>query len=267
MYCFYTHKVVKARRPHVGSESARVDKVNRMIRVAFITLLVIAVNQPAMAKRTVKGTITDKDGAPAVGVRVRAYDSDWPTDDDLMNEATTNNDGYYEIHYPGKHYDDAPHWYTVWRPDIYIRVSTRVNGRCDDGEWKPEKNWMRLKPDSSVTEDHPHRKNLVKNLKLTNYPVNIAVQTFVLREDMWCGAMPLHVNCFACADNGDKVEWTEWGFGGPPNQRTRCWTPPNKKCTESDHEKIMNWRLPTDTEKAQPEVLEPPPHQPNPRTD
>lgn len=239
------------------------SKVSRLLFMLVIgTFFLSPVN--AIAKRTVKGTITDKNGNPAANVRVKAFDDDWPDADDLMAPAvTTNESGYYEIHYKAKHYDKAPHGWTIWRPDIYIRVSAPVNGRCDDGSWKPEKKWKRLMPDSSVTENHPHRKTLVKNLKIRNYPFNVAKQQFVLREDMWCASWPLHTNCFGCADNGDKVEWTEWGVEGVPKVRTRCWTHSNKKCTKSDYENILSaGKRVEDSPKQSGEVLPLPPHQP-----
>lgn len=194
-----------------------------------------------MCPRTVYGYITDKNGNPAANVRVKALDSDLLSPDDLMGTAMTDSNGYYEIHYEGGHWDSAPHWWTIWRPDIFIRVSAPVNGRCDDGEWKPDKNWIHLR-DSGVKSNHPHRNNLRRNLQLLNYPLDpIEVHTFQRGVDMWSEVdFFFHASCFGCAPNGDKVEWDSWGIGGPPTIATRCWYPPNPKCTDADYEKIRD---------------------------
>lgn len=57
---------------------------------------------------------------------------------------------------------------------------------------------------------------------------------------MWSESGFLHYNAFGCAPNGDKVEWSGGGFGGPPTIATRCWNPPNQKCTDEDYEKIRD---------------------------
>ena len=196
----------------------------------------------AFAKRTVKGHITDKNGNPAASVRVKALDNDtWPNPDDLMGTAMTNSNGYYEIHYEGGHWDMAPHWWTIWRPDIFIRVSASVNGWCDDGDWDPGKNWIHLR-DSGETSNHPHRNDLTKNLQLLNYPLDpVEVHTFQRGVDMWSEVdLIFFASAFGCAPNGDKVEWSECGIGGPPTIATRCWNPPKQKCTDEDYEKIRN---------------------------
>jgi hypothetical protein len=52
-----------------------------------------------------------------------------------------------------------------------------------------------------------------------------------------------HTTAFGCAPNGDRVEWDDWGIGGPPTIATRCWTPPRKKCTDGDLAKIRELQL------------------------
>lgn len=190
--------------------------------------------------RTVYGHITDKNGNPAANVRVRALDNDWwPNPDDPMGTAMTDSNGYYEIHYRGGHWDPKILWWKTWRPDIFIRVSAPVNGWCDDGKWIPGKNWIRLR-ESGETSNHPHRKNLRKNLQLRNYPLDpVEVHTFQRGVDMWSEIdFFFHGKAFGCAPNGDKVEWDYWTIGGPPKIATRCWNPPHKKCTNKDYEKI-----------------------------
>jgi len=108
-----------------------------VIFLAFLPLI-------CSAKRTISGKITDKNGNPIRNARVRAYDSDFGSSDDLMKTVYTDNNGRYTLTFEGKHWDPAPHWWTIWCPDIYIWVSIRVNGRCDDGEWNSSANWKRI---------------------------------------------------------------------------------------------------------------------------
>lgn len=209
--------------------------------VAFLVVLLLIIIGPTItfAARTVKGTITDKNGNAAHNVRVKALDNDpWPNPDDFMGVDETDSNGYYEIHYEGGHWDSAPHSWTIWRPDIFIRVSAPVNGWCDDGDWEPGRDWLHLQ-DSGVTSNHPHRYDLTKNLKLTNYPRNVpSYQTFVSCENMWCKVnFFFHANCLACADDGSKIEWSDWGITNP-SVKDRCWFPPKPKCTSEDYEYI-----------------------------
>ena len=194
-----------------------------------------------MCPRTVYGYITNKNGHPAPGLRVRAFDHDLLSPDDLMGTDMTDGNGYYEIHYESGHWDSAPHAWTIWRPDIYIKVSAPVNGRCDDGTWRPEKNWIALSH-SGVKNNHPHRHNLRRDLQLMMYPIDeVYVHTFQRGVDMWSGAvLLLYGECMGCAPNGDKIEWSYWSFGGPPKLVKRCWYRPKPQCTEEDKEKIRD---------------------------
>jgi len=213
---------------------------NRFNILVCILGLLLLNSTNSFAERTVKGIITDKNGNPAANVRVKAFDDDaWPNPDDLMGQTMTDSAGYYEIHYEGKHWDTAAHWWTIWRPDIFIRVSARVEGWCDGGQWEASQNWVHLK-DSGVNENHRLRDDLTINLTLGNYPLNVPLhQTFVRGVDMWSKVVFFfYTKCFACASNGDKVAWVEWGFGGAPKVRTRCWFPPKSKCTDADYEAI-----------------------------
>lgn len=207
---------------------------------AFLCLPLLYLSD-ASPSRTVRGYITGRDGNPARNVRVKAMDSDWPDEDDVMETAMTDYNGYYEIHYEGGHWDPAPHSWTYWRPDIFIRVSAPVNGRCDNGVWNSSARWIHL-GDSRVTDDHPHRYDLTKNLQLTNYPLShVEVHTFERGVDMWSEVdFFFHSSAFECAPNGDKVRWDSWGIGGPPTITTRCWTPPLQKCTDADYKKIRD---------------------------
>jgi hypothetical protein len=78
--------------------------------------------------RTVRGTISDANsGNPVAGAFVVLYDSD-PGADDLMGSTYTDSNGQYAIQYAGGHWDPAPHRYTIWRPDIYIKVYVWTQG-------------------------------------------------------------------------------------------------------------------------------------------
>ena len=102
--------------------------------------------------RTILGKIADQNNNPISGARVEAYDED-VGNDDLMGIAYTDNSGNYTIVYRDGHWDDAPHDWTVWRPDIYIRVFL-----SEDGEW------FEAYPRSRVYEDWKLRKDLTINL-------------------------------------------------------------------------------------------------------
>ncbi len=75
--------------------------------------------------RKVYGRITDQNDAGVQGLRVQAWDDDWPDDNDLMGEAITSANGDYVINYEGGHWDPAPHNITTWRPDIFIAVQVK----------------------------------------------------------------------------------------------------------------------------------------------
>ena len=94
--------------------------------------------------RTVFGRILDSQGNPVQGARVRAWDSDTGSDDDLMGiPQLTDAQGQYSITYEGRHYDSAPDGITTWRPDIYITVDAmqdnawfRVQKSSIHSNWK-----------------------------------------------------------------------------------------------------------------------------------
>jgi hypothetical protein len=138
----------------------------------------------------IMGKIT---GAPASGLRVKAFDSDgtFGGKDDPIGITTTLPDGRYVMLYGGKHYDSTPPspggiiggiaeattgvfginyivkhivdngWdnqmhrrFTSWRPDIYIKVYGGSH----------------LLRTSRVYKDWPHRDTLVINMDLTPKP-------------------------------------------------------------------------------------------------
>jgi len=77
--------------------------------------------------RKIYGTIRDTNTGKGVkGLRVEAWDDDYPDGDDFMGSTTTDANGNYRISYSGGHWDPSvSHRVTIWRPDIYIRVLTR----------------------------------------------------------------------------------------------------------------------------------------------
>lgn len=132
---------------------ARMEFKRPLLFIAVVAMASVMAST-AIARRTVKGRITyEIDDNPVEGARVQAWDSDVGSDD-KMGEAFTNSDGYYEIHYEGGHWDPAPDWWTIWRPDIYIKVAISSGGRWIDAG------------SSEVTGNHPHRDDLTKNLAI-----------------------------------------------------------------------------------------------------
>lgn len=189
--------------------------------VAFVTIAALCLwtvpgEAVDLAKGVVKGRITDKNGRPASGVRVKVMDDDDPSAEEMASGFTDTN-GNYQLRYEGKHWDASPsHAWTIWRPDIFIRVSAAVKGWCDDGEWDSTRRWLHL-GDSGVTSNHPLRDDLTKNLRLRNYPLDDPrVQQFVDRKSMCCSVdFPFHYSCFGCAASGEKIEWGEFNTSRP----------------------------------------------------
>jgi hypothetical protein len=196
-----------------------------LILIVVLFLLPITV----LGKRTISGRITDKNDNPIANARVRAYDSDALSGDDLMGETFTNVNGYYSMTYEGKRWDTKWPFLNTWRPNIFIRVSVRVNGRCDDGEWNESANWRRLLPDSRVFSNHKMRKDLIINLKTNNYPENISIASFTECENMVCSQKFFFYYKCSGSYQGKKIEWSGWG--SLPYKETRC----------TDLEKEPNW--------------------------
>jgi 5-hydroxyisourate hydrolase-like protein (transthyretin family) len=166
---------------------------------------------------TVPGILGKITGAPASGLKVKAFDDDFVSKDDPISQTTTLPDGRYCMLYPGKHYDWTPGYpggvgaavdvatgvpvgilldyiiskgwnnqmhrrWTSWRPDIYIRVYTLTGGR-----------WVQVKK-SGVYKNWPHRKILRINLSLTGNSTTKATTTpkrsDVLNGDLKKGQHP-----------------------------------------------------------------------------
>lgn len=211
-----------------------------MTALLTATLLLLILVQDAHAERKVQGTITDKNGNAVEGFRVKAFDHDTLSPDDLMGTSFTDRNGRYEIDYEGGHWDTAPHQTTRWRPDIYVKISMRVDGYCSGGEWDPNREWIHM-GDSGVTSNHPLREDLTKDVQLENYPMEMRVENFVLKKNMYCEVdIPGRHSCYACSSSGEKVEWSTWGFKSVPKAKTHCWfnLKPPKNCSLSDWDRI-----------------------------
>lgn len=117
--------------------------------------------------RTIYGQITDQTGAGASGLRVQAWDDDFPDGNDFMGETQTDAQGNYIIHYEGGHWDPAPDAITIWRPDIFIAVQAQTAS----GQWAQLAK-------SKVHANHKLRDDLKINLSVQTLPVERARTTF-----------------------------------------------------------------------------------------
>jgi hypothetical protein len=107
--------------------------------------------------RKVYGQITDAvdGGVPVTGLRVEAWDDDWPDGDDYMGSDITDKNGNYKIsYYPGNWDSDYP-GLTSRFPDIYITVDIKN----ESGKW------VRLGK-SGVHKDHPLNEDLKIDLRV-----------------------------------------------------------------------------------------------------
>ena len=77
--------------------------------------------------RKIYGAVIDvqNGGAPVKGLRVSAWDDDWLDGDDFMGSTITNSDGYYEISYSDKLWNNSLPGMAAWRPDIYVTLEIR----------------------------------------------------------------------------------------------------------------------------------------------
>ena len=95
--------------------------------------------------RKIFGTIRNEvnGGLPVSGLKVQAWDDDWPEGDDFMGEDLTDAKGQYEIAYSDGHWDSSIGDLNASRPDIYITVSIKNSSG----------KWIRLGK-SQVFKDH-----------------------------------------------------------------------------------------------------------------
>jgi hypothetical protein len=83
-------------------------------------------------------------GAPVKGLRVQAWDEDWPDGDDFMGRAYTNALGQFNISYQAGHWDESIFGLSNWLPDIFITVDVK----------NAANKWVHLGK-SQVFKDHP----------------------------------------------------------------------------------------------------------------
>ncbi len=119
--------------------------------------------------RKIFGKITDQNGAPAQGLRVQAWDDDWPDTNDLMGESITDGNGDYSVDYDGRYWDPAPapNQITTWRPDIFIAVQAQ----------NAAGGWAHLAK-SSVHSNHKMRDDLRIDLRVTINPIEKKITSF-----------------------------------------------------------------------------------------
>ncbi len=200
----------------------------------------------ADAKRMVEGRIVDPSGSPLAGYRVRAYDRDFFGSDDLMGTATTNTNGVYRIGpYEAKHWDAAPHWWPIWRPDVYVKAASPIptgGGKCrgTDYEHKPTGGWD-FRGASKVHGNQKLREDLRVDLVVSR-PKPFAVGSFTLGADMYCSTFLLWESCTGCLADGRKISWTDFDFTSIPKHATRCSEEPLSQCTASDRADIAQQR-------------------------
>lgn len=118
--------------------------------------------------RIIFGKVTNQNGTPMQGLRVQAWDDDWPDANDFMGEAITDGNGDYSINYEGGHWDPGIHQITTWRPDIFVAVQARTAS----GEWAHLAK-------SRTYENHKLRDDLRIDMGVTYYPVEKKMTSFV----------------------------------------------------------------------------------------
>lgn len=72
------------------------------------------------------GTVTDSNsGKPLKGLRIQAWDEDWPDGSDFMGTSYSNAAGKYRISYHDGYWDNSLPGLSSWRPDIYLTVEIK----------------------------------------------------------------------------------------------------------------------------------------------
>ena len=120
--------------------------------------------------RKIFGTIRNRSNGdtPVPGLKVQAWDDDWPEGDDFMGEDITDANGRYEIRYPDGIWDGSIFELTTSRPDIYISVDIRNSSG----------GWVRLGK-SQVFRDHDLSVDLNIDLAVNIEPPIARKTTFV----------------------------------------------------------------------------------------
>ena len=182
---------------HLGDNRPHTRKRCRYAHLIFIAAVLFAFTaEPADAKRTVKGKITDAGNRPVVGLLVRAWDSD-DDKNDFMGQTYTDANGNYSIPYSSGHWDPWPHNIVKWRPDIFIKVLVYADGH-----------WIKT-AQSPVTNNHPHRYDLTINLSV---PSNTTRQKFTKFKPIFHGLPFPNQSRVVCGLPSCKGEHSALGF-------------------------------------------------------
>ncbi len=119
------------------------------------------------------GTVTNlaAQGAPVSGLRISAWDDDWPDGDDFLGETLTNTKGQFELSYSDAYWDPKIEGFDSWRPDIYIIAEIRNKSR----------RWIRLSK-SQIFKDHDLKQDLQINLEVNIQPAVVQKTNFEPKE-------------------------------------------------------------------------------------
>ena len=84
-------------------------------------------------QKKIYGTISDEanGGLPVQGLKVEAWDDDWPEGDDFMGKDITNSNGQFEISYFDGFWDPSLPGLSSWLPDIFVTVDIKNS----TGKW------------------------------------------------------------------------------------------------------------------------------------
>jgi len=121
-------------------------------------------------RRKIFGQITDitKADTPLKGLKIEAWDDDWPDGDDFMGSAITNINGQFKISISNGNWDSDYLGLFSRFPDIYLTVNIKnASGK-----------WVRLGK-SGVHKDHPLDKDLQIDLGVKIEPKMIKRIPFI----------------------------------------------------------------------------------------
>ncbi len=150
-------------------------------------------------RRKIFGQITDitNAGRPIQGLRIEAWDDDWPDGDDFMGRAITNANGHYKISFSDGNWDSDHLGLFSRYPDIYLTVNIKnVSGK-----------WVRLGK-SEVHKDHPLNNDLQINLGVKIEPKLIKRIPFIPDQHGF-----LFVNSFKISPKILNLNLGSWNMG------------------------------------------------------
>lgn len=98
----------------------------------ILFLLLVGITMPVWSG-TISGIIKSDKGRLVKDARIKAWDKDTTSKDDLLGEATSNEQGKYTINYAEKLWDgsNAGPNLKANSPDIYITVEIKVRGKWE----------------------------------------------------------------------------------------------------------------------------------------